>query len=103
MQSTVATKKNNKVSKWYRLMVTYRFVLTFATGYFCACYLSLLLTTMFLHFLAKAEAIYLACFVSILFYVFFVIFSFCLNAVRRLTIFSIISCIVIFTLAQVIG
>lgn len=80
--------KAQSITSTYRLQVLYRFVVAFAMGFICASLLSLDLTYLLNHQLAKAEAIYLAAFISLFFYAGYVITSFCIQSLLRLTLIS---------------
>ncbi|KYQ83451.1 hypothetical protein AWW72_13990 [Acinetobacter sp. NRRL B-65365] len=80
--------KSTSLTFVYRLSIFYRFALTFVLGYLCMIYLSLSLTSLFVHVLDKAEAIYLAAFIAILFYLIFIIISFCSHSLLKLTLIS---------------
>ena len=80
--------KSPPINLTYRLQVLYRFVVAFVMGFICAALLSLDLTYLLNHQLAKAEAIYLAAFISLIFYAGYVITSFCIQSLLRLTLIS---------------
>mgnify|MGYP001598631078 FL=1 len=87
----------------YPLSVLYRFILAFGIGYICSYLLSLSLIDLFYPYLAKAESIYLAAFSALIFYIIFVIFSFCIQSLRKLStiILSLLS--MLFLLSKLVG
>lgn len=80
--------KAQSITSTYRLQVLYRFVVAFVIGFISAALLSLDLTYLLNHQLAKAESIYLAAFISLIFYASYVITSFCIQSLLRLTLIS---------------
>lgn len=87
----------------YPLSVLYRFILAFGFGYLCSYLLSLLLTDLFYPYFAKAESIYLAAFSALVFYIIFVIFSFCAQSLKKLSIMIISLSSMLFLLSKLVG
>lgn len=87
----------------YPLSVLYRFILAFGFGYLCSYLLSLLLTNLFYPYFAKAESIYLAAFSALVFYIIFVIFSFCVQSLKKLSTIIISLFSMLFLLSKLVG
>ena len=94
---------NTDSKHWYALTIFYRFFLAFVVGCLCANYFAFNLTLLFQLIMANAEAIFLAAFISIFFFITLVIYSFIVQSLMKLTIFSLILFSLLFVLSKTLG
>ena len=85
------------------LAILYRLGMTFGMGYLCS-YLIALDLAYFLHaYLPKAESVYLAAVIALIFYICFVIGIFCIQSLKKLSIYSLIPLLILFLFSRFIG
>lgn len=85
------------------LAVLYRLGMSFGIGYLCSYFIALDLAYFLQAYLPKAESVYLAAFIALIFYVGFVIGIFCIQSLKKLSVYSLIPLISLFTISRFIG
>lgn len=81
----------------------YRLLLTFGVGYLCCYFIALNLAFLLQSLLPKAESVYLAALVALICYIAFIISIFCIQNLKKLTLYSLTPLILLFTFSQFIG
>ena len=85
------------------LAIFYRLGMTFGMGYLCSYLIALDLAYFLQAFLPKAESIYLAAVIALIFYVCFVIGIFCIQSLKKLSVYSLLPFLSLFTISRFIG
>lgn len=85
------------------IILIYRLLLTFGVGYLCCYFIALNLAFLLQSLLPKAEAVYLAALIALICYVAFVISIFCIQNLKKLTLYSLIPLTFLFTFSRFIG
>lgn len=85
------------------LTIVYRLGVTFGIGYICSYLIALDMAYFLQAYLPKAESVYLAAFTALIFYVCFVIGVFCIQSLKKLSIYSLIPFIILFLFYRFIG
>ncbi|MDT0200167.1 MULTISPECIES: hypothetical protein [unclassified Acinetobacter] len=85
------------------LAILYRLGMTFGIGYLCSYLIALDLAYFLQAYLPKAESVYLAAFTALIFYVCFVIGIFCIQSLKKLSIYSLIPLLILFLFSRFIG
>lgn len=85
------------------LAIVYRLGITFGIGYICSYLIALDMAYFLQAYLPKAESVYLAAFTALIFYVCFVIGVFCIQSLKKLSIYSLIPFIILFLFYRFIG
>lgn len=85
------------------LAIVYRLGVTFGIGYICSYLIALDMAYFLQAYLPKAESVYLAAFTALIFYVCFVIGVFCIQSLKKLSIYSLIPFIILFLFYRFIG
>ncbi|KJV45550.1 hypothetical protein CAP42_02765 [Acinetobacter indicus] len=85
------------------LAVLYRLGICFGMGYLgsdlIACDLAYFLQAYF----PKAESVYLAAFIALIFYICFVIGTFCIQSLKKLSVYGLVPIILLFILSHFTG
>ncbi|WP_436917879.1 hypothetical protein [Acinetobacter schindleri] len=85
------------------LAIFYRLGMSFGMGYLCSYLIAFDLAYFLQAFLPKAESVYLAAFTALIFYVCFVIGIFCIRSLKKLSVYSLIPFLSLFTISRFIG
>lgn len=85
------------------LAIVYRLGVTFGIGYICSYLIALDMAYFLQAYLPKAESVYLAAFTALIFYVCFVIGVFCIQSLKKLSIYSLIPFIILLLFYRFIG
>lgn len=85
------------------LAIFYRLGMSFGMGYLCSYLIALDLAYFLQAFLPKAESVYLAAVIALIFYVCFVIGIFCIQSLKKLSIYSLLPFLSLFTISRFIG
>ncbi len=85
------------------LAIVYRLGITFGIGYICSYLIALDMAYFLQAYLPKAESVYLAAFTALIFYVCFVIGVFCIQSLKKLSIYSLIPFIILLLFYRFIG
>lgn len=85
------------------LAILYRLGMTFGIGYLCSYLIALDLAYFLQAYLPKAESVYLAAVIALIFYVCFVIGIFCIQSLKKLSVYSLLPFLSLFTISRFIG
>ena len=85
------------------LAIFYRLGMSFGKGYLCIYLIALDLDYFLQAFLPKAESVYLAAVIALIFYVCFVIGIFCIQSLKKLSVYSLLPFLSLFTISRFIG
>lgn len=91
----------NALLSSFRLI--YRLLLTFAVGYLCSYWIALELAHLFQFYLPKAESVFLAALIALVFYLVFVLGLFCIQSLKKLSLYSLTPALLLFALSRCIG
>ena len=85
------------------LAIFYRLGMSFGMGYLCSYLIAFDLSYFLQAFLPKAESVYLAAVIALIFYVCFVIGIFCIQSLKKLSVYSLLPFLSLFTISRFIG
>lgn len=85
------------------LAIFYRLGMSFGMGYLCSYLIALDLAYFLQACLPKAESVYLAAVIALIFYVCFVIGIFCIQSLKKLSVYSLLPFLSLFTISRFIG
>lgn len=85
------------------LAIFYRLGMSFGMGYLCSYLIALDLAYFLQAFLPKAESVYLAAVIALIFYVCFVIGIFSIQSLKKLSVYSLLPFLSLFTISRFIG
>ncbi|MCO8074726.1 hypothetical protein NI470_13935 [Acinetobacter lwoffii] len=85
------------------LAILYRLGMTFGIGYLCSYLIALDLAYFLQAYLPKAESVYLAAVIALIFYVCFVIGIFCIQSLKKLSVYSLLPFLSLFAISRFIG
>jgi hypothetical protein len=85
------------------LAIFYRLGMSFGMGYLCSYLIAFDLAYFLQAFLPKAESVYLAAVIALIFYVCFVISIFCIQSLKKLSVYSLLPFLSLFTISRFIG
>jgi len=85
------------------LAIFYRLGMSFGMGYLCSYLIALDLAYFLQAFLPKAESVYLAAVIALIFYVCFVIGIFCIQSLKKLSVYSVLPLLILFLFSRFIG
>lgn len=83
--------------------MVYRLLMSFGVGYLCCYFIALDLAYLLQSYLHKAESVYLAAFIGLIFYACFVIGIFCVQSLKKLSVYSLIPLLLLFIISRFIG
>lgn len=81
----------------------YRLLMSFGVGYLCCYFIALDLAYFLQSYLPKAESVYLAAFIALIFYACFMIAIFCVQSLKKLSVYSLTPLLLLFIISQFIG
>lgn len=91
------------ISVMQRLNILYRLFISFGVGYLCCYFLAIIFAYLLNFCLPKAESVFLSAFITFIFYVCFVIATFCIQSLKKLSLFSLIPLLILSLFSHSIG